>query len=291
MEEPSLEPHASPSIQLNGGEVRGKQGASSSVEFAVDSWLRTACPDPWPDPLIEALDGKLDPVQVRLFADNSPWSAEGAWAIYQAIRVKGERLANQAGTLWNALANVNKGQVWLAKAGPHLRAAGWQARPGDGMAGEDPSRAKGAKRLRELKYARLPLWGPALNEEMAMLRLKNLGPLCIDDDEGIPDPPQASPRPEPVTRTVEDFAPEVKAALKREIDGFTEARMQARQVPEVNRPGFFEAAAQSFERIRQLLEPELPIRIFLPCEGRDVDIRAKEEIKWSAVNAIYRAVS
>ena len=86
------------------------------MNFNLSRWLKGTEGEPWPDTLLSRLAVILDPPQMAGIAERSPWSAEGASAILDAIQVKGRKLGNQAGTLWNALRQTEKGAAWLAKA-------------------------------------------------------------------------------------------------------------------------------------------------------------------------------
>jgi hypothetical protein len=99
-------------------------------------WLKGAETEPWPETLLSRLAVILDPPQVAGIAERSPWSAEGASTILDAIQVKGRKLGNQAGTLWNALLHTEKGAGWLAKAASPPRQEGWRSASGDGVAAQ-----------------------------------------------------------------------------------------------------------------------------------------------------------
>ena len=94
----------------------GPTDGIQKLNFNLSRWLKGTEGEPWPDTLLSRLAVILDPPQMAGIAERSPWSAEGASAILDAIQVKGRKLGNQAGTLWNALRQTEKGAAWLAKA-------------------------------------------------------------------------------------------------------------------------------------------------------------------------------
>lgn len=85
----------------------------------------------------------------------------------QEILVKGARLNNPQGTLWNGLVRVEKGEVWLG-AGPRLRQAGWMELPEDTTPLESVERRLSAGRL--APYRRLPLDEAGLIRREEILR-------------------------------------------------------------------------------------------------------------------------
>jgi hypothetical protein len=104
-EEKKKNPSVSPSVFcLKKDRTDGLTEMDGEGSFDCSSWLRDVDSKPWPERLLEGLQEILEPGQVLALEGRSPWSAEGAWAIFQAIRSQtrlktGERrITNVGGT-------------------------------------------------------------------------------------------------------------------------------------------------------------------------------------------------
>lgn len=282
----------------------------STPGFDWKSWLKDESSEPWPAPLLQGLREFLDSIQMFGIKERSPWSAEGAWAILQAVRAAGRGLGNQAGAIWNGVVRQDKGIRWLAEAGPMLRKEGWQMEPEDGTPAESILRSLGAQRLARRGLNRLPLYGDALERHRSLcvqtLRPRTEPyPFDDDNDQEQEDPmhqhceepkavqsdePLVERREEPVTRP-EELCPEVKAELRTVIEAFREVRRALIQSSAASREGSLDAFSKSWECIVNLLEPVLPLLVKLPDEYRPTAIRQRSQIKMNVVHAVYLAVS
>jgi len=290
----------------------GLTDGSSMPAFDWKPWLKSEGSEPWPPPLLQGLRVFLEPVQVFGIQERSPWSAEGAWAILQAVRAGSRRLGKPAGALWNGLVRLDKGIRWLAEAGPMLRREGWQMEPEDGTASEPFLRSLGANRLARMGFHRLPLHGAALDRHRS-LEDPSLGPEIApeaDDDNDNNNQEQEDPMPqdceqtqavhcvapvaahreEPVTRP-EELGPEVRAELRTLIEAFRGVRRALVQSSPANRQGALDAFSRSWEGIVTVLEAVLPLQVQLPDEHRPIAIRQRSQIKMNVIQAVYLAVS
>ena len=289
------------SIQSQGTGIAARAGETGRPAFDVSPWLMGGAGEPWPEPLFQGLGAILDPHRLPGLAKRSPWTGEGAWAILQAICANGRNLGNPAGTLWNALLQIEKGAFWLTAAGPILRKEGWRTEPEDGTTMAIGGRAEGGRRLAQRGFSRLPLHGEALARHQS-LRAEALRRECqveIDDDEDLDygdgpsakvEEPMAQIPEEKVTRA-EELSPEMKAQLRLLIETFREASLAARRSPAINRPGFFDTCSESFQGIGAVLEPILPLQLKLPDEYLPVTIRRRAQIKTNILHPLYLAVS
>jgi hypothetical protein len=205
----------------------------------------------------------LDPPQVARIAERSPWSAAGASTILDSIRVKGRKLGNQAGVLWNALLQTEKGARWLAEAA------------------STPARE---------------VWPKASGEEVAARARP--GPLEADVGLDRYDDNECHEKEEPMAQQIEapvlrpqEFSPERKAELRWLIEAFRKANRTLMSARIAEHPDSIKAFSQAWESILRVLEPMLPMQVTLPDEYRPTEIRHRAQIKVNVVNAVYHAIS
>jgi len=273
----------------------------SELDAPWKPWLKgEASGNGWPEPLVKALEGLLDPPQVAGIAERSPWGGEGAWAILQAIRARGRNLGNPAGALWNGLMKTEKGAPWLAMAGPVLRKAGWRMLPEDDTPEADYLRVIRARHLAELGYQRLPLCGEGLEKHRSLKAARHRQTLALEEggppgeEESSMQPPceQETPRiRETVPIRPEDLASEIKVRLRMLIDAQRDAFRSACRAPAFKRDELLATSAGCWEAICNLLEPSLPVEVTLPGDYRPRAIRQRGQIKAGVLNAIYEAIS
>jgi hypothetical protein len=289
------------SIQSKCNGTTARAGEAGRPAFDVSPWLRGASEEPWPEPLFQGLGEILDPHRILGLAKRSPWTGEGAWAILQAIRANGRNLGNQAGTLWNALLQTEKGASWLTSAGPILRKVGWRTEPEDGTPIAIGARAEGGRRLGQRGFRRLPLYGEALERHRTLCAevLRREREVELDYDEDVDYEVGTSAKveehmaqiPEEKVTRAEELSPEMKAQLRLLIETFREASLAARRSPAINRPGFFDTCSESFQGIGAVLEPILPLQLKLPDAYEPVTIRRRAQIKMNILHPLYLAVS
>ena len=219
----------------------------------LKAFLRAADPGPWPHLLCQELGKILEPSTVPVIEERSPWSAQGAWAILEAIQMKGRNLGNRAGTLWNALLQLEKGAGWLARSGSCSGQAEWRKASGDGVAAQRwaSSCAKGDQVGKEAMAAG--------NEARAK-------------------------RPE-------ELSPQVKAQLRVVIEDFRQDLRTSLQVPPAEKKGAIDTFAKTFQQAVEALDPWLPLQVTLLDEYKPTQIRDRHQIKTNVLGAIYRALS
>jgi hypothetical protein len=226
-------------------------------------WLKGAKVDPWPEGLLARLAVLLDPPQVAQIAERSPWSAAGASTILDAIRVKGRKLGNQAGALWNALLQTEKGARWLAEATSTPAQEAWQKASGEEVA----ARARP---------------GPLEAD---------VGPDRYDDNDWHEkEEPMIQEIEAPVLRP-QEFSPERKAELRWLIEAFRQANRTLMSARVADQPESIKAFSQAWDSILRVLEPLLPMQVTLPDEYRATEIRLRAQIKINVINAVYHAIS
>jgi hypothetical protein len=226
-------------------------------------WLKGAEPEPWPEALLSRLAVILDPPQVARIAERSPWSAQGASTILDAIQVKGRKLGNQAGTLWNALLWTEKGAQWLAKATAPPAQEGWQRASGDGAA----------------------------------VQVRH-GPMQVEADPEPYDDNECHEKEEAMAQQIEapvlrpqEISPERKAELRWLIESFRQANRALMGSRVADHPETLKAFSQAWDCVLRALEPLLPMQVTLPDEYRATEIRRRAQIKVNVVNAVYHAIS
>ena len=220
-------------------------------------------PGPWPESLLSRLAVILDPPQLTGIAERSPWSAAGASAILDAIQVKGRRLGNQAGTLWNALLQTEKGAGWLAKAASSQSQKGWQKASGDAVTAQ---------------VRPVPVQADA-------------DPDRYDDNDCYEqEEPMAQQIEAPVLRP-QEFSPERKAELRGLIEAFRRANRALMGARVADHPESLKAFSQAWESVLRVLEPLLPMQVTFPDEYRPTEVRRRAQIKVNVVNAVYHAIS
>jgi hypothetical protein len=227
-------------------------------------WLKGAKADPWPEGLLARLGVILDPPQVARIAERSPWSAAGASAILESIKVKGRKLGNQAGALWNALLQTEKGARWLAEVAtsPPAQEA-WQKASGDGAA----------------------------------LQVRH-GPMQAEPDPEPYDDNESHEKEEAMAQQIEapvlrpqEISPERKAELRWLIEAFRQANRTLMSSRVAEHPESLKAFSQAWDSVLRALEPLLPMQVTLPDEHRGTEIRRRAQIKVNVVNAVYHAIS
>jgi hypothetical protein len=267
----------------------------SSLNLSLKAMLKATDSEPWPEALLLELGRILDPLQVAVIEERSPWSAEGAWAILEAIRMLGRNLGNQPGTLWNALLKQEKGARWLAHASPSASQTRVSSAPGQGSAQKRPTQEPGGA-LSQRKSDTPPTWKGDVSDGDASRREE----IVVDEDEefrypGEDDAPEtkeaaSQPQEEPMARP-EDFSPEVKAELRTSIETLRQVTRAAFRSPSANRPGGYDDFSRCWQHVIEVLEPMLPLKVNLPDEYRSVAIRQRSQIKLNVVNAVYQVVS
>jgi hypothetical protein len=265
-------------------------------DSSLKAFLKPVDPKPWPETLLLELGKILDPLQVAVIEERSPWSGYGAWAIQGAIATGGRNLGNQPGTLWNALVRQEKGARWLAQSGPLLPLGRGRQAPEQGCSPKDPAPAPRKDLFRPQADSPPMSWQGAVVEgdvsdpsEPLANEDENSPYLGAEDARETKDP-LSQPNPEPITRP-EDFSPEVKAELRTSIETFRNVTRAALRSPVANRPGTYDDFSRCWKHIVEVLEPMLPLKVNLPDEYRPVAIRQPSQIKMNVVNALYRAVS
>ena len=205
----------------------------------------------------------LDPPQLAGIAERSPWSAAGAAAILDAIQVKGRKLGNQAGTLWNALLQTEKGAGWLAKAASSPGKEGWRKASGDGVTAtvrQDPKEAK-----------------PNLD------RFDDTA--CYEEEE-----PMSQHIEAPALRP-QELSPERKAELRTRIESLRRATRTFLGPRSADQPQAIKAFSQAWESVVRELEAMLPMQIVLQDEYRPTEIRLRSQIKFNVITALYQVIS
>ena len=167
--------------------------------------------------------------------------------------MKGRKLGNRAGTLWNALLQPEKGAAWLAKAGSCSGLSGWRQASGDGVAA-DPRGSVGGGR--------------------------DLGCRTTQDaGSGA-----RAKRPE-------DLSPQVKAQLRELIEDFRVAFNSFMQSAKSDQKDALDAFARTFQCAADALEPVLPLQVTLLDEFHPTRIQGRKQIKTNILGAVYRAIS
>ena len=267
----------------------------SNFNLGLKAMLKAADSEPWPEALLLELGRILDPLQVAVIEERSPWSAEGAWAILEAIRMLGRNLGNQPGTLWNALLKQEKGARWLAHAGPSASPKRGLSAPGHGSVQRGPTYEPGGVSSQR-RCDTPPSWEGGITDGKARRHEE----ILIDEDEDFRYPgedddpetkePATQPQEEPMARP-EDFSPEVKAELRTSIETLRQVTRAAFRSPAANRPGGYDDFSRCWQQVVDVLEPMLPLKVSLPDEYRSVAIRQRSQIKLNVVNAVYQVVS
>ena len=239
--------------QLNDPSIDGLIDRTSDFNSGLKAFLRVTDPQPWPQLLRQGLSEILDPGTVPVIEERSPWSAKGAWAILEAIRIKGRNLGNRAGTLWNALLQFEKGAGWLARSGSCSTQAGWRKASGDGLAREG--------------------WVSS-------------GGICDQvRTEALASGNEAR------AKRPEELSPQVKAQLRTLIEDFRQAFRTSLQGSASEKKDAIDAFAKTFQHAVEALEPWLPLQVTLLDEYRPTKIRDRHQIKTNVLGAIYRALS
>jgi hypothetical protein len=266
-----------------------------NLNLGLKTMLKATDPSPWPEILLQGLGGILDPLQVAVIEERSPWSAEGAWAILGTISTVGRNLCNQPGTLWNALLQREKGARWLAMVPPSPSPGGCRSAPERTIPSKVPSDATGEETFHQTADRPLPEQGTVIGGNG-----HGLSGILTNEDEAYPYPgeEEVQESEEPIPQLVElqmvrpeDFSPDMKAALRTSIETFRNASRVAVRSPAANRPGGYDDFSRCWRRIVEVLEPMLPIQVKLPDEYRPVTIRQPSQIKMNVVQAVYLAVS
>gem|GEM_PF-2011278 len=265
------------------------------LNVGLKAMLKATDPSPWPEALLLGLGRILDPLQVAVIEERSPWSAAGAWTILWTISTAGRNLGNQPGTLWNALLRQEKGVRWLAKAGPSPGPNGGRPAPKQDNPPEGRTHEPGGEPI--CHQSDTPLsWQGGVTEGDASCRSQVLA--NEDENRPYPDEEEAQKSMEPVSQPnevqmnrPEEFSPDLKAELRISIESYRNVIRAALRSPAANRPGGYDDFSRSWNHIVEVLDPVLPFQVSLPDEYRPVAIRQRSQIKANVVNAIYRAVS
>lgn len=267
----------------------------SDLNLGLKAMLKATDPSPWPELLLQGLGRILDPLQVAVIEERSPWSADGAWAILGTISTVGRNLCNQPGTLWNALLYREKGARWLAMVPPAPSPGGGRPVHEPNSLRKVPADAPGEGTFRQTADSPLPQQRTVMEEDG-----NGHSETLENDDEDFPyiaeEGAQESEEPptEPTKVQMvgpEDFSPDVKAELRASIETFRKATRAALHSPAANRPGGYDDFSRCWKNIVDVLEPMLPLQVNLPDEYRPVAIRQPSQIKMNVVEAVYRAVS
>lgn len=136
----------------------------------VQDWMATKDSAPWPEQLTNALNQLVDQnilgvVQVPRILRDSPFTAEGAWAIIQGVLQQTAPKSGQSsspwkargGMLFKALLKPEKASPYLNWAGRLLRECGATAEVTDGTSHEPYGRRILSEKLAKAGIKRLPL--------------------------------------------------------------------------------------------------------------------------------------
>jgi hypothetical protein len=270
-------------FEFQATETQADLRADNHLQIDLKLLLKRMGSGPWPELLISELGRILSPHQVSVIEERSPWSADGAWAILEAIRVLGHDLDQKAGTLWNALLKQEKGVHWLAKAGP------WPARAaGDGLEPETGPGSMGR--------------GPEAHEQRGCPpspeKPGDVRPGCqISGLRGVSDAaPQERKegmirKDETQVQRPENFSPQMKAQLRSLIGHSRQALSACLQGAGADNRQGLDAFSKAFQRAVDVLEPALPLQVTLPDEHRPTEIRQRSQIKTNVLTAVFHAVS
>jgi hypothetical protein len=269
-------------FEFQAPEPQTDQSADNHFQTDLKLLLKRMGSGPWPELLLSELGRILSPHQVSVIEERSPWSADGAWAILEAIRVLGHDLDQKAGTLWNALLKQEKGVHWLAKAGP------WSAKAsGDGLEPETGPGSTGC--------------GPEAHEQRcppSPEKPGDVGPGCqINGLRGASDAaPQERKegmdrKDETQVQRPENFSPQMKAQLRSLIGHSRQALSACLQGAGADNRQGLDAFSKAFQRAVDVLEPALPLQVTLPDEHQPTEIRQRSQIKTNVLTAVFHAVS
>ena len=269
-------------VEVQATETQTDLHAENYLQTDLKLLLKRMGSEPWPELLLAELGRILSPHQVSVIEERSPWSADGAWAILEAIRVLGHDLDQKAGTLWNALLKQEKGVQWLAKAGP------WAAKAsGDGL---DPKTGPGST------------GGEAYEHPGCPSSPEKPGDVCPGwQISGLRGASDAAPqeRVERMTRPCathvkrpQELSPQVKAQLRSSIELSRKAlRVCLDGSAAPHRKEALDAFSKAFQGAVDALEPLLPLEVILPDEYRPTEIHQRSQIKTNVLVAVFHAVS
>jgi len=252
-----------PTVSLNEINTDGPTDGIPRLNSNLSIWLKGAKPEPWPAGLLARLGVILDPPQVARIAERSPWSAAGASTILDSIQVKGRKLGNQAGTLWNALLHKEKGAGWLAKAASPKRQEDWRKASGDGAVAQ--------------------VHGPPVQPET--------DPALYEDNEDCEEEESMAHQIDTPVLRPQELSPDRKAEIRRQVEAFRLAFRALLRPQATKEPALMKAFNQAWDDVLRSLEPLLPIQVTLPDEYRPSEIRQRSQIKTNVVNAVYDAIS
>jgi hypothetical protein len=276
------------------GKTAGRQAGNEpgiSLDLNLKQFLKGMGTAPWPELLFSELGKILSDHQVSVIEGRSPWSAEGAWAILETIRVR-QDLDHKAAALWNGLLKQEKGALWLAEAGPWI----FHARKvsGDNIALKTGPGSMGSEPDAHERSGCAPLPTKPLETHPSM-QTQGLGGASgpVPHDNSAP-----QERKEWMTRQCEtrvkrpeEFSPQAKAHLRFLIEHSRQAFRDFLQAPAANQPQALDAFTKAFRSAVEVLEPVLPVQVTLPEEHRPTEIRQRSQIKTNVLTAIYQAVS
>ena len=263
-----------------------------SLDLNLKHFLKGMGSGPWPELLFTELGKILTKHQVSVIEGRSPWSAEGAWTILEAIRVR-QNLDYKAATLWNALLRQDKGARYLAEAGA------WAFQPrmvsGDGIAWATGAGSMGGEpEARKQGGGCAPLQGEAkeLNPGRPSEGLGGASETATCDNNAPLETEEWMMRQsEAHVKRPEDFSPQAKAQLRILIENFRKAFCQFRQAPKEDQPRALDAFSRAFQCAADFLEPVLPVQVVLPEECHPIEIRQRSQIKTNVLSAVYQAIS
>jgi hypothetical protein len=270
-------------FEFQATETQADLRADNHLQTDLNLLLKRIGSGPWPELLLFELGRILSPHQVSVIEERSPWSADGAWAILESIRVLGHDLDQKAGTLWNALLKQEKGVHWLAKAGPWSAKAsgdGLEPETGPGSTGCEPEahEHRGCPPSPEKPGDVRPGW------QISGLRGAS-DPAPQERKEGM------NRKDETQVQRPEDFSPQMKAQLRSLIGHSRQALSACLQGSGADNRQGLDAFSKAFQRAVDVLEPALPLQVTLPDEPRTTEIRQRSQIKTNVLTAVFHAVS
>ena len=280
-----------PSADTTADRQAGDDG-QLSLDLNLKHFLRGMGSGPWPELLFTELDKILTKHQVSVIEGRSPWSAEGAWTILEAIRVRKD-LDYKAATLWNALLKPDKGARYLAEAGV------WAYQPrkvsGDGIAWTTRAGSTGGEpEARKQGCGCAPLNDEAQQHDPGRSCERHGGAsetATSNNNTPLETEEWMTRQPEAHVKRPEDLSPQAKAQLRILIENFRQAFCQFRQARKEDQPRAIDAFSRAFQCAADCLEPVLPVQVVLPEGYRPIEIRRRSQIKTNVLSAVYQAIS
>lgn len=262
-----------------------------SLDLNLKHFLKGMGSGPWPELLLTELEKILSKHQVSVIEGRSPWSAEGAWTILEAIRVR-QDLDHKAATLWNALLKPDKGARYLAEAGA------WVLQPrkasGDGITWTTGAGSMGGELEAREQGGRAPLHGEAQESNQGRPGDGHRGAsetAIRDNNAPLETKEWMMRQSEAQMKRPEDFSPQVKAQLRILIENVRHAFRHFQQAPKEEQTRALDAFARAFKCAADALEPVLPVLVVLPDEYHQTEIRQRSQIKTCVLRAVYQAIS